>query len=33
MVFQGPSLLPALDVTENVALPLLFAGQSEDQAM
>ncbi|MCY7340998.1 MAG: ATP-binding cassette domain-containing protein, partial [Pseudonocardia sp.] len=26
VVFQGPSLLPALDVTENVALPLLLAG-------
>jgi putative ABC transport system ATP-binding protein len=25
MVFQGPSLLPPLDVTENVALPLLLA--------
>ncbi|MGH3491908.1 MAG: ABC transporter ATP-binding protein [Sciscionella sp.] len=28
VVFQGPSLLPALDVTENVALPLLLAGES-----
>jgi len=26
VVFQGPSLLPPLDVTENVALPLLLAG-------
>src|SRR5689334_19771401 len=26
MVFQGPSLLPPLDVTENIALPLLLAG-------
>jgi ABC-type lipoprotein export system ATPase subunit len=33
MVFQGPSLLPSLDVTENVAVPLLFAGQSDDTAM
>jgi ABC-type lipoprotein export system ATPase subunit len=33
MVFQGPSLLPSLDVTENVAIPLLFAGQSDDAAM
>jgi ABC-type lipoprotein export system ATPase subunit len=32
MVFQGPSLLPPLDVTENVALPLLLAGFSETQA-
>ncbi|AGB26573.1 ABC-type antimicrobial peptide transport system, ATPase component [Mycobacterium sp. JS623] len=33
MVFQGPSLLPSLDVTENVALPMLFAGQAEHTAM
>jgi putative ABC transport system ATP-binding protein len=33
MVFQGPSLLPSLDVTENVALPMMFAGQSDDAAM
>jgi putative ABC transport system ATP-binding protein len=32
MVFQGPSLLPPLDVTENVALPLLLAGCQEAQA-
>ena len=32
MVFQGPSLLPPLDVTENVALPLLLAGSTETQA-
>jgi ABC-type lipoprotein export system ATPase subunit len=28
MLFQGPSLLPPLDATENVALPLLLAGQT-----
>ena len=32
MVFQGPSLLPPLDVTENIALPLLLAGLTEAQA-
>jgi ABC-type lipoprotein export system ATPase subunit len=32
MVFQGPSLLPPLDVTENIALPLLFAGFTETEA-
>ncbi len=32
MIFQGPSLLPALDVTENVALPLLLAGSSPADA-
>jgi putative ABC transport system ATP-binding protein len=26
VVFQGPSLIPALDVVENVALPLVLAG-------
>ncbi len=26
VIFQGPSLLPALDVTENVALPLILDG-------
>jgi putative ABC transport system ATP-binding protein len=32
MVFQGPSLIPALDVVENVALPLLLAGVGEADA-
>src|SRR5215467_13763145 len=32
MVFQGPSLLPPLDVTENIALPLLLAGCTETHA-
>ena len=32
LVFQGPSLIPALDVVENVALPLLFAGLPEPEA-
>jgi putative ABC transport system ATP-binding protein len=32
MVFQGPSLLPPLDVTENVALPLILAGVGESEA-
>ena len=32
VVFQGPSLLPALDVVENVALPLLLADVTEDEA-
>jgi putative ABC transport system ATP-binding protein/lipoprotein-releasing system ATP-binding protein len=30
--FQGPSLLPPLTVAENVALPMLLAGASEEQA-
>jgi putative ABC transport system ATP-binding protein len=33
VVFQGPSLVPALDVTENIALPLLLAGTPEDTAL
>jgi putative ABC transport system ATP-binding protein len=32
VVFQGPSLVPALDALENVALPLLFAGETEADA-
>lgn len=32
MVFQGPSLIPALDAVENVALPLLLAGLDESGA-
>jgi putative ABC transport system ATP-binding protein len=32
VVFQGPSLIPSLDVTENVALPLLFAGVPAQEA-
>lgn len=32
MVFQGPSLLPPLDVTENVALPLILAGADDRDA-
>jgi ABC-type lipoprotein export system ATPase subunit len=32
MVFQGPSLLPPLDVIENIALPLLLAGCGETAA-
>jgi ABC-type lipoprotein export system ATPase subunit len=32
VIFQGPSLLPPLDVAENVALPLLLAGHSEAEA-
>jgi len=32
MVFQGPSLLPPLDVLENVALPLLLGGATEGEA-
>lgn len=32
LVFQGPSLLPPLDVAENVALPLLLAGAGQQEA-
>jgi putative ABC transport system ATP-binding protein len=32
VVFQGPSLIPALDVIENVALPLVLAGWADHDA-
>jgi putative ABC transport system ATP-binding protein len=32
VVFQGPSLLPPLDVVENVALPLVLGGTAEKAA-
>jgi ABC-type lipoprotein export system ATPase subunit len=32
VIFQGPSLLPPLDVAENVELPLLLAGVATRQA-
>ena len=32
VVFQGPSLIPALDVVENAALPLVLAGVREGEA-
>jgi putative ABC transport system ATP-binding protein/lipoprotein-releasing system ATP-binding protein len=32
VIFQGPSLLPPLTVAENVALPLVLAGQSHGEA-
>jgi ABC-type lipoprotein export system ATPase subunit len=32
VVFQGPSLLPPLTVVENVALPLILAGESDFNA-
>ncbi|MEU1371641.1 ATP-binding cassette domain-containing protein [Streptomyces sp. NPDC005803] len=32
VVFQGPSLIPALDVAENAALPLVLAGIPQEQA-
>jgi putative ABC transport system ATP-binding protein len=33
LVFQGPSLVDSLDVTENVALPLLLGGADHGQAL
>ena len=33
IVFQGPSLLPALDVLENVAFPLLLVGNKDAVAL
>jgi ABC-type lipoprotein export system ATPase subunit len=33
VVFQGPSLIPALDVVENTALPLLLAGVEDPEAL
>ncbi|ROO87555.1 putative ABC transport system ATP-binding protein [Actinocorallia herbida] len=33
LVFQGPSLLPDLDVRENVALPLILGGTPEQTAL
>ncbi|MFD7681008.1 ABC transporter ATP-binding protein [Streptomyces sp. NPDC060187] len=32
LVFQGDSLIPALDVAENTALPLVLTGLPDDQA-
>jgi ABC-type lipoprotein export system ATPase subunit len=32
VAFQGPSLLPPLTVVENVALPMILAGRSEQEA-
>ncbi|MEV7344404.1 ATP-binding cassette domain-containing protein [Streptomyces sp. NPDC093544] len=32
LVFQGDSLIPALDVVENTALPLVLAGMPDDRA-
>jgi putative ABC transport system ATP-binding protein len=32
LVFQSPSLIPALNVAENVALPLILAGTPEESA-
>lgn len=32
VIFQGPSLIPALDAVENVALPLILAGAPDREA-
>ena len=32
LVFQAPSLIPSLDVVENIALPLVVAGMSDAEA-
>jgi putative ABC transport system ATP-binding protein/lipoprotein-releasing system ATP-binding protein len=32
VIFQGPSLMPALTVEENAALPLMLAGRGEESA-
>jgi predicted ABC-type transport system involved in lysophospholipase L1 biosynthesis ATPase subunit len=32
LVFQAPSLIPSLDVIENIALPLVVSGMSDAQA-
>ncbi|GGZ41143.1 ABC transporter ATP-binding protein [Streptomyces bluensis] len=32
LVFQGDSLVPALDIVENTALPLVLTGMSDDRA-
>src|SRR4051812_31257853 len=32
VVFQGPALVPALSVLENVALPLVLAGETSEQS-
>lgn len=32
VIFQGPSLMPALSVIENVALPLILAGETDAEA-
>ena len=32
LVFQAPSLIPSLDVVENIALPLIVTGIGDDEA-